>query len=120
MKTLVGHYCLEVKRSECGPSNDRVINLEKLNSCLLAMDDEAEDGDAGLEKELLHLHRQFGHPCLKRWNQFTNMCRPDVWTTKKKKIMEDIYKKCKTCKIFTKTPFRPVVKLPVSCEFNER
>ena len=36
-----------------------------------------------------------------------------------KEMLATIHKKCKTCPLFSTTPPRPVVSLPIACEFNE-
>ena len=34
-------------------------------------------------------------------------------------MLATIHKQCKTCPLFSTTPPRPVVSLPIACEFNE-
>ena len=34
-------------------------------------------------------------------------------------MLATIHKQCKTCLLFSTTPPRPVVSLPIACEFNE-
>ena len=47
------------------------------------------------------------------------LCRDGVWTKQKKEIMSKIYEQCETCQVFKKTPPKPVVKQPISCQFNK-
>ena len=42
-----------------------------------------------------------------------------VWNAKVKEIVGKIHARCKTCKLFSPTPPRPVVSLPAARDFNE-
>ena len=126
----IGHYGIDIKPRMPSIGNEPAVKmgnevclkasneicLEAVETCLISLQ---EDDEGILEAQLRRLHRQFGHPSEKRWELFMKLCREGVWTKKKKQIMERIYEKCETCKVFKKTPPKPVVKLPITCEFNK-
>ena len=115
----VGHYGIEIKQSTVGAMSLSLGNglcLSTIETCLVNM---PENDDVALEKQLRHIHRQFGHPTAEKWEMFMKLCREGVWTQKKRHIMNQIYTKCKNCKVFKKTPPRPIVKLPITCDFNK-
>ena len=114
----IGHYGIDIKAKSHKPNfrPNNEICLKTVETCLVQL---KEDDELSLEKQLRQLHRQFGHPSEKKWELFMKLCRDGVWTKKKKQIMGEIYEKCETCKVFKKTPPKPVVKLPITCEFNK-
>ena len=132
LQMSIGHYGIDIRppffvkgnessvyaRNEVclKASTSNEICLKTVETCLISLKD---DDEGALEAQLRRLHRQFGHPSEKKWELFMKLCREGVWTKKKKLIMEKIYEKCETCKVFKKTPPRPVVKLPITCEFNK-
>ena len=117
IRTSIGHYGIDIKAPQGRLNNsNNEICLNSVENCLVNM---PESNETSLEKELWRLHRQFGHPSEKKWELFMRLCKEGVWNKKKKQIMAEIYKKCETCKVFKKTPPKPVVKLPITCEFNK-
>ena len=44
----------------------------------------------------------------------------DVWEEEYEEIIEQINEKCILCKIYAKTPSRPVVDMPMASKFNEK
>ena len=87
----VGHYGIEINASKITKDGIEVKktnenSLEKLEICLINLLDEGDDEK--LEKQLRHLHRQFGHPSQKRWELFMKLCKDNSWTQKKKEVME--------------------------------
>ena len=124
LQTTVGHFgvriCPIMKKSSkveetLVSSVEDVSSVEELER---SIDDISNDDEENLEKNLKHIHRQFGHPTQENWNRFVRLCKDGVWTAMKKKVMDSIYKCCKICKLFERTPSRPVVKLPITCDFN--
>ena len=70
-----------------------------------------------LEKTLLKLHAQFGHPAKQKLIYLLK--NANMWNDNCDALLEKIQNSCKICKQFTKTPARPVVALPVAKRFNE-
>ena len=103
--TSAGHYALFILPVE--------KKLTKVEKCLLALpkDDKEKEG------VLLKLHRQFGHP--REEVLETLLKEVKVWNSQVKEIVGKIHAKCKTCKLFSPTPPRPVVSLPAASDFNE-
>ena len=101
--TSVGHYAIDILPKE---TND-------VEQCLLTLPNNQEEK----YKVLLKLHRQFGHP---RLEVMLNLLQKVNCNDKEtKKLVETIYGKCNTCKLFTTTPPRPVVSLPAASEFSQ-
>ena len=101
--TSVGHYALNIIPDE----------LEKNESCLFTLPTDQEEKKTTLVK----LHRQFGHP---REEVLISLLKNAKCDSKEaRSIIDDIYRKCNTCKKFSPTPPKPVVSLPVSSEFTE-
>ena len=69
-------------------------------------------------KTLLKLHRQFAHPPKKRL--IALMKDAGVWQEHYKETMAQIEEKCELCKIYAKTPSRPIVCMPMATKFNEK
>ena len=121
VQTSVGHYGVKINpRLEHQDGNDEeesllVGSVQRLENSLVAFSHDDDD----LEKKLRHIHRQFGHPREENWTKFMKLCKEGMWTGKMKEIMSKIYRSCKVCTMFQKTPSRPVVKLQISCEFNK-
>ena len=69
-------------------------------------------------KTMLKLHRQFAHPPLKKLKSLLEDA--GRWKNDCQDILEDIGKKCNLCKMYMKTPPRPVVGLPMASRFNEK
>lgn len=66
---------------------------------------------------MLKLHRQFGHPSV---DKLANLLRDaDVWEPNFEDILTQIKNDCQTCKIYRRTPSRPVVGMPMASKFNE-
>ena len=103
--TSAGHYALFILPVE--------EKLTKVESCLLALPKE----DKEKEGVLLKLHRQFGHP--REEVMETLLKEVKVWNATVKEIVGKIHSRCKTCKMFSPTPPRPVVSLPAASDFNE-
>ena len=69
-------------------------------------------------KILLKLHRQFAHQPKKRLIALLKDAK--VWQEQYIEDMVQIKEKCELCKIYAKTPSRPVVGLSMAIKFNEK
>ena len=105
--TAAGHYALHILPAA---GSDEVL-LE--DAALLTMSEESE----ALKSTLKKIHRQFGHPSIEV--EETLLKKANKWNKNIKTMLETIHEKCKTCKLFTKVPPRPVVALPPASEFNK-
>lgn len=132
LQTTVGHFGVNIcpvkgtnvkgERRTVTTDYDEILVAEDVSSLEdleQSIKDISNDGEEHIEKNLKHIHRQYGHPTQENWDRFVKLCREGVWTEEKKKVMENIYKCCKICKLFERTPSRPVVKLPITCDFNK-
>ena len=64
------------------------------------------------------LHRQFVHPGKKRL--IALMTDAGIWRSEYEEELDDLYEKCHTCKLYKRTPPKPVVSLPMAQHFNEK
>ncbi len=101
--TSSGHYAVTLGNEEI-TVHDVMVTLTQMNS-----------GD--VQKSLLKLHRQFGHPRPERLSSFLKAA--NEWDSSYAAILKEIHSKCHTCRMFAKTPPRPVCALPIACEFGE-
>ena len=70
-----------------------------------------------MNKNIYFLHMQFAHPPKK---EFVKLLKNgNYWNDKFTETIENIYKSCKTCEVFSKTPSRPVVAMPEAEAFGE-
>ena len=67
---------------------------------------------------MVNLHRQFAHPPKSRL--IALLKDADVWKEEYEEIIEQINRECELCKIYAKTPSRPVVSMPMASKFNEK
>ena len=104
--TTSGHYCIPIDKTEEVPvENVCTIQLENLNK-------------QERYKTLLKLHRQFAHPTKKRL--IALLKDTGVWQEEYEDTMTQIEQECELCKVYAKTPSRPVVGLPMGTKFNEK
>ena len=104
--TTSGHYCIPIDKTEEVPvENVCTIKLENLNK-------------QERYKTLLKLHRQFAHPTKKRL--IALLKDAGVWQEEYEDTMTQIEQECELCKVYAKTPSRPVVGLPMATKFNEK
>ena len=69
-------------------------------------------------KTLLKLHRQFAH---QRTNMLIALLKDaGIWREDYEGTLAQIDEKCELCKIYSKTPSRPVVGMPMASKFNEK
>ena len=104
--TSSGHYCVSVDGA--GEKPVAVVCAVRLH----------ELSDCERRKALLKLHRQFAHPPAKKLIALMNDA--GVWRDEFKDDLDKIYSDCKLCKVYTTTPPRPVVSLPMARNFNEK
>lgn len=102
-ETISGHYFVPLSSSHDG-IKVYAVNLEHLN------DDE-------VYKKLCKLHNQFGHPAHNKLNKL--LADAGVWKDRFENMLNKIENECQICKIYKKTPDRPVVSLPIGDVFND-
>ena len=104
--TSSGHYCVPIdKTKELKVESVCAVKLHEMNS-----------GER--YKTLLKLHRQFTHPPEKRLIRL--MKNAGVWRNEYSGDLTKIYQKCDLCKVYSKTPNRPAVALPMASRFNQK
>ncbi|MCG7877703.1 MAG: transposase [Candidatus Thiodiazotropha endolucinida] len=104
--TSSGHYCIPIDKSEeVSVENVCAVNLDALNR-------------KDRYKTLLKLHRQFAHPPMKRLIALLKDAA--VWKDEYEETLAEIGQKCELCKVYAKTPSRPVVGMPMATKFNEK
>ena len=104
--TRSGHYCVPI---------DRVEKIPVENVCAVRLD-KLEDKE--LHKCLLKLHRQFAHPTEKKL--IALLKDASVWKEEYLEIVSEISKNCDVCKVYTRTPPKPAVAMPLASKFNEK
>ena len=99
--TTSGHYCIPIDKSEEVPVESVcAVKLDALNR-------------QDRFKTLLKLHRQFAH---QRTNRLIALLKDaGVWREDYEGTLAQIDEKCELCKIYSKTPSRPV-----ASKFNEK
>ena len=104
--TQSGHYCVPIDRTEKIPiENVCAVKLHELSN-------------KELHNTLLKLHRQFAHPSEKK---LVSLLRDaGVWKEDYVDVMRQICDTCDVCKMYNRTPPRPVVALPLASRFNEK
>ena len=104
--TSSGHYCIPIDRSEKVPVESVcAVNLKDLSQ-------------QDRQKTLLKLHRQFAHPTKKRL--IALLQDAGVWNDEYEAILSNIADNCDLCKMYARTPSRPVVGMPMATKFNEK
>ena len=104
--TSSGHYCVPIDGKD-------VFDVE--NVCVVKLHQASEEDHA---KALTKLHRQFAYPPQRKLTALLK----DVgqWDEGQKSVLDDIYKRYQLCQVYTQTPRRPAVTLPMAAEFNEK
>ena len=105
-QTSSGHYCVPIDR------NDN-IDIESVCAVKLELIKEGER-----KKVMLKLHRQFAHPPAKKLAALLKDA--GVWKDEYSATLDEINDKCLVCKVYSKTPPRPSVALPMAKQFNEK
>lgn len=104
--TQSGHYCVPIDRTEEIPvENVCAVKLQELSS-------------KELHKTLVKLHRQFAHPTEQKL--IALLKDAGVWDDKYQDVMNEICESCQICKMYSRTPPRPVVAMPLASKFNEK
>ena len=102
--TTSGHYCIPIDKTEEVPVEIVcAVRLQELNK-------------QDRYKTLLKLHRQFAHPPKKRLIALLKVA--GVWQEHYEETVTQIEEKCELCKIYAKTPSRPIVGMPMATKFN--
>jgi transposase InsO family protein len=104
--TTSGHYCVPIDKNE---------NIPVESVCavkLFDLDNEAQ------YRSMVKLHRQFGHPPQEKLKILLKDA--GAWVDGLQDCLERVYEKCELCKMYKKTPPRPVVARPMASRFNEK
>ena len=99
----VGHYALDIL-----PKGE--LSVE---DCLFGLSEDSKERMAAMKK----IHRQFGHP--REETMIGLLKNVKCYDPRTKEMLAMIHRQCKTCPLFSTTPPRPVVSLPIAWEFNE-
>ena len=105
--TASGHYCIPISDFEKGN--------QEIHQVFLMEESGADQND--IEKKVIKLHKQFGHPSSKRLNQLlkdAGISNEDYFI-----FVNSISDECDICKKYRRTPLKPIVSLPMAREFNE-
>ena len=112
MKTSSGYYTIPITKAK------QIINNFKrgsTNSITLALSEVKDNYDVALK-----LHRQFVYPTQEKLLKLINNAG-HPWSTNNelKEKIKEVSNTCTTCKIYKKTPPRPVVGLPMATRCQE-
>lgn len=102
-ETQSGHYYLPLGKG-CDNIPVFAVNLENLDR-------------KDLYKAMNKIHCQFGHPVHDKLVKL--FCDARVWNENFRDILKDIEEKCQICKLYKRTPPKPVVALPIGNDFND-
>ena len=104
--TTSGHYCIPIDKTvEVPVETVCAVNFENLNT-------------QEKHKTLLKLHRQFAHPPKKRLASLLKDA--GIWKAEYEADLDQIENRCELCKVYAKTPSRPVIGMPMASRFNEK
>ena len=104
--TSSGHYCIPIdKYSETKVESVCAVRLSEMK-------------EQERYKALLKLHRQFGHPSENRLKAL--LVDAGVWSEQFASDLHKIQSNCEICKMYMRTPSRPIVALPLASQFNEK
>lgn len=101
--TSSGHYCMPLETTE--------FSVEK---CFFSLESMSTGEKT---KKIEKIHKQFAHPTKEKFKRLIEDA--GAWRDELQEIIDELYQKCQTCKVFTKTPPRPVVSVPMADGFNE-
>ena len=99
--TSAGHYCIPILREEVPVFT---VDLNDIS-------------DKERKKELVKLHRVFGHPSAVKIVDLLKDAQ--IWKPEFSAVLDQIVEECETCQRFRKTPSRSKVALPMSHSFND-
>ena len=103
--TSSGHYCIPI---------DKAVEMNEASVCVVLEDLDHKERYT----TILKLHRQFAHPPQKKL--IALMKDAGVWKEEFQEDVDKIHTGCELCKVYTRTPPRPVVSLPMASRFNEK
>jgi transposase InsO family protein len=104
--TTSGHYCIPI---------DKTVEVPVESVCAVNFDDLSKNERY---KTFVKLHRQFAHPPKKRLSAL--MKDAGIWREEFEETLDLITNNCELCKMYAKTPSRPVVGMPMASKFNEK
>lgn len=105
-ETSSGHYCIPIDKDEdITVETVCAVNIERLDA-------------QGRYRTLMKLHRQFAHPPEKRFKGLLEDA--GAWHDDFQPIIDKIYETCEVCRLYKKTPPRPVVAMPMASRFNQK
>jgi len=104
--TSSGHYCIPI---------DKSVEVPVESVCAVSLDVLSQNDR---QKTLLKLHRQFARPSKKRL--IALLKDAGVWNDEYEDTLSKIVDSCDLCKMYAKTPSRPVVGMPMATKFNEK
>ena len=104
--TSSGHYCIPI---------DSYCKIPMESVCMVQLD---KLSDHKRYVTLQKLHRQFAHPTPLKLKGLLKDA--NIWCEEYEQDLADIYKKCDICKMYSRTPPRPVVAMPMASRFNQK
>ena len=104
-ETSSGHYCIPIDKEKTTVESICAVNIEELSS-------------SDKFKTLVTLHRQFAHPPEGRFIALLRDAK--AWNSDFQGIVTKIYEQCEVCKLYKRTPPRPVVAMSMASKFNEK
>ena len=72
---------------------------------------------AALKNAICKLHKQFGHPTKDKLKHLMKDAK--IWNDDMETVLSNIIEQCQICKLYKKTPDRPVVAYPMGNFFND-
>ena len=87
----------------------------KVGECFTVIEESADSAE--IEKKIIKLHKQFGHPVKEKMLTLLNDGGFNIG--KYSNIIKELYKNCETCLLFRNTPDTPVVSIPEAGSFCE-
>ena len=103
--TSSGHYCVPIDKSQ----ETKVESVCAVNLSVLSEKDRYQ--------AILKLHRQFAHPPVAKLRAL--MEDAGVWKDEYRETLQLIHNNCELCKVYSVTPPRPAVALPMASRFNQ-
>ena len=102
LESKTGHYILPISNhTESGNDQDILFNIENNE----------------IKKSALKLHRHFSHPRKERLQKLLEDA--EMWSKELSDALSEVEDKCRTCKIYSKPPSKPVVGFPYAKTFND-
>ena len=105
--TASGHYCIPISDFKGG--NQHIHQVLMMEGNCTAWKD--------IEKQVMKLHKQFGHPSSRKLIQL--MKDAGIMNEHYFQLVNQISETCDICQKFKRSPSKPVVSMPMAREFNE-